>query len=159
MAGRMPQRYYSVEQVAGLLGLHVRTVRGYVRDGRLRASRVGRQYRITGEDLAAFTGAPAPTEATPGGTGGTGARRQAEVSGIVRIDAITPAEANRVSTTVLAAIHNWRGAPLRVESVYDEERAVLKVIVLGDLADTAELLRIIHALTDDENHESDEDPR
>ncbi|AKG42853.1 helix-turn-helix domain-containing protein [Streptomyces xiamenensis] len=159
MAGRMPQRYYSVEQVAGLLGLHVRTVRGYVRDGRLRASRVGRQYRITGEDLAAFTGAPAPTEATPGGTGGTGARRQAEVSGIVRIDAITPAEANRVSTTVLAAIHNRRGAPLRVESVYDEERAVLKVIVLGDLADTAELLRIIHALTDDENHESDEDPR
>ncbi|MGW8849853.1 helix-turn-helix domain-containing protein [Streptomyces xiamenensis] len=152
----MPQRYYSVDQVAGLLGLHVRTVRGYVRDGRLRASRVGRQYRITGEDLAAFTGAPAPTEAT---AGGTGARRQAEVSGIVRIDAISPAEANRVSTTVLAAIHNRRGAPLRVESVYDEERAVLKVIVLGDLADTAELLRIIHALTGDEDHESDEDPR
>ncbi|MGW7295123.1 helix-turn-helix domain-containing protein [Streptomyces xiamenensis] len=152
----MPQRYYSVDQVADLLGLHVRTVRGYVRDGRLRASRVGRQYRITGEDLAAFTGAPAPTAATGGGTG---ARRQAEVSGIVRIDAITPAEANRVSNTVLAAIHNRRGAPLRVESVYDEERAVLKVIVLGDLADTAELLRIIHALTDDEDHESDEDPR
>lgn len=152
----MPQRYYSVDQVADLLGLHVRTVRGYVRDGRLRASRVGRQYRITGEDLAAFTGAPAPSAGT---VAGPGARRQAEVSGIVRIDAITPAEANRVSNTVLAAIHNRRGAPLRVESVYDEERAVLKVIVLGDLADTAELLRIIHALTDDEDHESAGDPR
>ncbi|MEU8263779.1 helix-turn-helix domain-containing protein [Micromonospora sp. NPDC048999] len=40
------QLYRSLDQVAGLLGLHVRTVRGYVRDGRLRAARVGRQYRI-----------------------------------------------------------------------------------------------------------------
>ncbi|MGW1655980.1 helix-turn-helix domain-containing protein [Streptomyces atratus] len=42
--------------MAGLLGLHVRTVRGCVRDGRLKATRVGRQRRITREDLEAFTG-------------------------------------------------------------------------------------------------------
>ena len=36
---------------------------------------------------------------------------------------------------------------LRVETVYDEERAVLKVIILGDLAPTAELLRLINLMT------------
>ncbi|MFC7563955.1 helix-turn-helix domain-containing protein [Actinomadura namibiensis] len=54
----MAQQYYSVEQVAELLDLHVRTVRGYVRDGKLRATRIGKQYRIAREDLEEFTGAP-----------------------------------------------------------------------------------------------------
>jgi len=49
---------YSVDQVASLLGLHVKTVRGYVRDGRLKAVRIGKQYRITREDLEAFAGQP-----------------------------------------------------------------------------------------------------
>ncbi len=48
----MPDELLSVEQVAELLGLHVRTVRNYVRDGRLKAVRIGKQYRITRTDLA-----------------------------------------------------------------------------------------------------------
>ena len=46
----MPQ-LYSVEQVANRLGLNVRTVRGYIREGRLSAVRIGKQYRIAAEDL------------------------------------------------------------------------------------------------------------
>lgn len=61
----MPQQYYSVDQVAELLDLHVRTVRGYVRDGRLKATRIGKQYRIAREDLEAFTGRPAPSSSPP----------------------------------------------------------------------------------------------
>ena len=45
------QDLYSVEQVAAQLGLHVRTVRNYVRDGRLKAVRIGKQYRIAREHL------------------------------------------------------------------------------------------------------------
>ena len=48
----------SVEQVAAQLGLHVRTVRNYVRDGRLKAVRIGKQYRIARADLDALTGQP-----------------------------------------------------------------------------------------------------
>ena len=50
------QDLYSVEQVAAQLGLHVRTVRNYVRDGRLKGVRIGKQYRIAREDLEALTG-------------------------------------------------------------------------------------------------------
>ena len=52
----MNQQLYSVEQVAESLGLHVRTVRNYVRDGRLKAVRIGKQYRIARADLDALTG-------------------------------------------------------------------------------------------------------
>ena len=45
-----------MEQVAERLGLHVKTVRGYVREGRLKAVRIGKQYRISRQDLEALTG-------------------------------------------------------------------------------------------------------
>ena len=55
----MSEEMYSVEQVADRLGLHVRTVRGYIRAGRLKAVRIGKQYRIARADLDALTGRPA----------------------------------------------------------------------------------------------------
>ncbi|MQS15475.1 helix-turn-helix domain-containing protein [Streptomyces kaniharaensis] len=136
----MPQ-YYSVEQVAELLGLHVRTVRGYIRDGRLAATRIGKQYRIARADLEALTGAPVAAPAA--------ARRRAEVSSVVRIEEIDRAAVDRLTTTVMAAIAGPRdgGRPLHVEAVHDEEHRTLRLIVLGDPADTAALLTIVHTLT------------
>ncbi len=140
------QDLYSVEQVAQRLGLHVRTVRNYVREGRLKAVRIGKQYRIARTDLAAFTGGgvpPLPGEAPR--------HRAVEVSSIVQIDAIGRELADRVSTVVLASANTPRdGGPLRVQTVYDEERARLKVVVLGGPGDTAALLRLVEALVEEE---------
>lgn len=130
----MTERFYSVEQVAELLGLHVRTVRSYVRDGKLPAARIGKQYRITHDDLEAFTGLPITTPA-PG-------TRHAEASCIVEIDDIDRTTADRITTllTATAATRGPGSRALRVETGYDPDRARLKVIVLGGLADTARLL-------------------
>ncbi|MCG6498085.1 helix-turn-helix domain-containing protein [Kitasatospora sp. A2-31] len=143
----VPQ-YYSVEQVAELLGLHVRTVRGYIRDGRLRATRIGKQYRIARQDLEAFTGAPAaePPAAEP---------RYAEVSAVVRIESIGRVEAGRVANTVLAAIAGPRdggGPPLRVEAVHEEDRETLRLVVLGGPADTAAVLALVDTLIKENRH-------
>ncbi|MDX6250505.1 MAG: hypothetical protein QOF10_3865 [Kribbellaceae bacterium] len=135
----MARELYSVEQVADRLGLHVRTIRNYVRDGRLKAVRIGKQYRIAREDLEAFTGSSATVfdpDARP---------RHVEVSSIVQIDAIDRAGADRVSTHVIGALNQNLGR-LRVETAYDEDRATLKVIILGDPDLTADLLRLITML-------------
>jgi excisionase family DNA binding protein len=131
----MAQELYSVEQVAAKLGLHVRTVRNYVRDGRLKAVRIGKQYRVAADDLEAFTGL---SEAAPS--------RAAELSGVVEIGGVDRATADRISTFVLALL----GEPqdLRVESIYDKERALMKIIVLGDLAAGAELLKAVASLAE-----------
>ncbi len=42
------------EQVAAILQVHILTVYGYIRRGRLDAVRLGRSYRIVPEDLAGF---------------------------------------------------------------------------------------------------------
>lgn len=134
---------FSVEQVADRLGLHPRTVRNYVRDGKLKAVRIGKQYRIARADLEALTGRPVETPDVP-------RHRHVEVSTIVRIDAISGADASRVSTALTASVNGYRegDTPLRLQTVYDEERASLKVVILGGAATTAELLRLVHALTE-----------
>jgi excisionase family DNA binding protein len=141
------RQMYSVEDVAELLGLHVKTVRAYVRDGRLEAVRIGRQYRIAAEDLEAFTGRAVPA---PSG-GATGGQAAVEVSSIVQIDDVDPTTMSRVTTLVMSSVNSARPGDrrLRVETAYDKEKARMKIIILGGPESTAELLRLVGALLED----------
>ncbi len=47
--------YYTVDQVAELLNLHPKTLQRYIREGKLKATKLGKSYRITGHDLSVFT--------------------------------------------------------------------------------------------------------
>jgi|SRR5277367_2530202 len=131
-------RLYSLEQIAERLGLHVRTVRSYVRSGRLKALRIGKQYRVTREDLEAIAGPMNEEEAIP-------RHRHAEVSSIVQIDAVSQEGASRITNHLMGAAKAPRGdgSPLRIETVYDEERAAMKVIVIGSLPAAADLFRLL----------------
>jgi excisionase family DNA binding protein len=131
----MPQDLYSVEQVADRLGLHVKTVRNYVREGRLKAVRIGKQYRIAREDLEAMTGRPEPP------TEPVRRSRHVEVSSIVEIDAISSEAANRVSMSLVSA-----ASGIRIETIYNEERAHLKIILVGDMDKNVSYLQFIGAI-------------
>ncbi|MBQ0900426.1 helix-turn-helix domain-containing protein [Micromonospora sp. U21] len=140
----MKEDMYSVEQVADRLGLHVRTVRGYIRSGRLRAVRIGKQYRIAAGDLDALTGQTRAAATTTAA---------AEVSSIVQIDGVDRAAADRLGTLVLASANTGHDPanPLRVQTVHDEERHRMKIIILGDPAATAELLHLLDAVLNADN--------
>jgi len=129
------QELYSVEQVAERLGLHVRTVRGYIREGRLAAVRIGKQYRITRGDLEAFTGQSALA----------GPPRHVEVSSIVEIDGVDLDAAIRMTNALMGTM-NTRGGygpPMRAETIHDRERMRLKIILVGDLDVARDLLKLI----------------
>ena len=138
----MANELLSVEQVARRLSLHVKTVRGYVREGRLKATRIGKQYRIARADLEAFTGQPAGDVAPVRRT------RHADVSGIVDIDAISRESVMRIANALGAAAKSRprTDPPVRIDTIYDEERAHLKVIVTGTLPTVATLLQFLSAL-------------
>lgn len=131
---------YTVERVATLLGLHIKTVRGYVRDGKLKATKLGKSYRISRADLEEFTGAPvrpAPVSRS----------RRVDVSAVVHVDAISPELANRITTMLTAST----GAPaederLHTQAGYEPERAELKVILTGGPVRVAETLKLIDLL-------------
>jgi excisionase family DNA binding protein len=136
MSGTM----YSVEQVADILGLHVRTVRRYVRDGRLRAMRIGKQYRITERDLRGFTGETVDE---------TARAPHAHVSTVVHIDDVDRLTMDRIVTHLgAAAIGNSSPSThLDLHSSYDESACRLTVFAVGDTESTAAVVSVIGALT------------
>jgi len=50
----MAEKYYTVEQISGLLKIHPKTIQRYIREGKLRANKIGKSWRITGHDLSVF---------------------------------------------------------------------------------------------------------
>lgn len=146
---------YSAEEAAQILGLQVRTVRGYIRDGRLPGRRIGKQYRIARVDLEAFTAGFAGSEGTSAGTPAAPRIPEdlsdavAEVSSVVQIDRIDLLAWERLERTLTAAAVASGGevGDTRLEPLYDEERRRLRLIIVASVSVTAELLRVIEALT------------
>jgi excisionase family DNA binding protein len=142
----MSDQLYSAEEAAAILGLQVRTVRNYVRDGRLAGARIGKQYRIARGDLEAF--------ASAGATGGEGSVppqptvRRVEVSSVIELDGVDADDADRLTRTLEAVLAGRAddAQPLRVEPFYNRERLRLKIIVVGTAADTVEIIRMVDAL-------------
>lgn len=95
----MEETFYSVDDVSAMLGIHPKTVRRYIREGKLRAAKLGKQYRISGHDLSLFLEAH----------GGTAASAEAptppvriDVSAVVDMT-VEREKAERISASVLAA--------------------------------------------------------
>lgn len=142
----MSEELLSVFDIAKRLNVHVRTVRNYVRDGRLRAVRIGKQYRISRADLEAFTGAPLP----PTDSERAHRRRRIEVSSIVEVDAISEAETSELEKALAAFVHTAasRGEQLKAETFYDRDIGRLKIIVLGSPSATATALGFMASLVE-----------
>lgn len=143
----MPQDWFTTDEVAERLGLHVRTVRGYLRDGRLTAVRIGKQYRIAREDLDAFLGRPTPPSPGESAT----RHRHVEASSAVEISAVDRRTVDRISTLLTSANAHQREDDdrLRIQAIYDEERAHLKVLVFGSLITSANVFEMIDAIVAD----------
>lgn len=99
----MKDKWYSVEQASEMLELHPKTLRRYITEGKLRANKVGKQYRITGHDLSVFVEgrdlsfAPEEEESfTP----------SVDVSAVIDITVRDKYEADRIERTLIAALNS-----------------------------------------------------
>src|ERR1700744_1324907 len=126
---------YTVEQVAGRLKLHPKTVLRMIREGRLKAVRLGKAYRIAGDDLDAAAGVvraevrESPDRATV----------------IVDYGDISPDLAQRLGSTLGAMLgsNQARATPITLQTAYDPTLRRLKVVVIGSPDDAATLLKSV----------------
>jgi excisionase family DNA binding protein len=134
----------SVDQVAEILSLHVRTVRNYVRDGRLKATRIGKQYRIALGDLERFTGGPVESHddrvLAPGG--------RVQVSSVFTVEGVTPTLASRLTTSLMATSNGPRapGQSLSITTAYEVESDRLRILMASDLPTLRSYLPLIEAV-------------
>jgi excisionase family DNA binding protein len=141
----MDSAMLSVEQVAERLGLHVKTIRNYVREGRLKAVRIGKQYRIAPSDLAAMIGRPVSALDPPP----VGRNRRVEVYSVVEVDAVSPELSERVTNMLMGAAKGRdysEDEPLRVQAIYDAPHGRLKLILIGSIETIGALLKMIKPL-------------
>lgn len=135
----MSDHLLTVEQCADQLKLHPKTVLRFIAEGRIRAVKVGRAWRIAASEIGRVLGeaaAPAPPAAPPRATC------------IVDADAVSPELAQKVAR-VLPAVRMGReaqGEPMSIDVVHDPARGRLKVVLTGSPAETAAMLGLIDSL-------------
>ena len=135
----MSEEVYTVEQFAERLKLHPKTVLRFIRDGRLRAVKVGKGYRILRSDLDAMTGvvrgeAPSAARVTSivdiAEVGAELAQRLARQLPAMRMGQTTPAD------------------PMSLDIAYDPALRRLKVVIVGSPGDTAAMLKMVQVLAE-----------
>ncbi len=134
----MSEEVYTVEQVAERLKLHPKTVLRFIRDGRLRAVKVGKSYRILRSELDVLAGvAPSP-------------RKPARVTSIVDLTDVDPEAAQRLARLLPSARigQTAHPDPMNIDVAYDPALRRLKLIFVGSAGDTAAMLKIVEALTE-----------
>src|SRR6476660_438491 len=128
----MSDKVYTVEQFAELVKLHPKTVLRFIKEGRVRAVKVGRSYRILRSELEAMTGVVL----------GHRGRSAARVTSIVDVPDIDLPAAQRLAR-LLPSLRMGREAPsdpMSLDIAYDEARSQLKIVIVGSPADTAAML-------------------
>ncbi|MBT3320092.1 MAG: helix-turn-helix domain-containing protein [Clostridia bacterium] len=95
----MQEIYYSVDKISELLDMHPKTIQRYIREGKLRATKVGKSWRVSGHDLSAFmeTGAK-PCKSIP-------AAARISVSAVVDINVHDMDEAMNISNMLTASLN------------------------------------------------------
>jgi excisionase family DNA binding protein len=132
----MSEELCTVDFAADRLKLHPKTVLRFIRGGRLRATRVGKSYRILRADLEAFAGVPARAEA---------AVDAASVTCIVDMPGVGADVAAKWAATITNALaaKPKDGAAMRAEVIYEPQRSHLKIVIIGTPNHVVNLLSLI----------------
>lgn len=165
----MNNNYLTIYEVADALGLHHKTVRGFINSGKLKAMKVGKQWRIIREDLDAFMGKASSLEKEHKGETSdidfvnneiqyTNSNvmdapiSRISISAVVDMHVVHKKKFERISNTLLAVMNSkdvkMDGATMHIK--YDDAALVCKVFLWGSAEYINEMLSII-TLLDKEN--------
>lgn len=160
----MDNRFYTIDQVAEILDIHHKTVRKFIKEGKLKANKLGKQWRISQTDLDIFTKDKNPT------IGKEAFRNDEEiefsnedikkeksneikVSSVIDLEEIHKDEYSRISNMLLA-IMNCKDEKIYGSTInmkYSESENRLRVMLWANLELTKEILDVISILTKKEN--------
>lgn len=155
----MEDKFYTIDQIAELLGMHHKTIRKFINEGKLGANKVGKQWRISGHDLSVFMekndfsvskNEEKEDKEFEFSSSGEISEQNINVSTVIDINNIGSDEYMRMSNTLIA-ITNSRDSKIGKAAInvkYYTEDKKLKVILWGSVNFTQEMLSTITLLTE-----------
>jgi excisionase family DNA binding protein len=154
----MAEQYYTAAQAAKLLNMHVKTIQRYIREGRLKAKKVGKEWRITGHDLSVFAEAGTPAGGPAAEDNWQPTARgsdRARVSSVIDVEVTGKNEAMRIMNTLVALMNGrppeYGQASLSTQYIELEHR--VRLIFWGGLLVAEHLLNAITMLVEDDEQE------
>lgn len=132
----MTEELYTVDAVAARLQVHKKTVLRFIRERRLRATKIGKQYRILRSDLDAFAGVDAVQDVPA-----------ARVTTIVDIADVDQDLLRCLTSTMLGAgaAKEQHAKDLSIDVAHDPVRRTVKIIAIGSPSDVGALLPLVDA--------------
>lgn len=140
----MDDSLVTVDQIAQIMDLHPRTIRRFIREGRLKAKKLGKQWRILRRDLDALLGKDTDDQ-------GHGSRKveRIQVSAVVDIRVDDEEEAARICNSMLAATvgKGTEYGPVQYQSIYLQEERKARLMFWGDAAFIGNALITVHKMS------------
>ncbi len=143
----MQESFYTVEQIAQMLQMHPKTVQRYIREGKLRAVKVGKGWRVSGHDLSVFTeNVPEQSGEVP----------TAVVSCVADVSMADQNNAIRLMNTLTAALNSKPASAgqTSMQTQYIPQEQKLRITLYGSARTTAAMLDAIATLTEEESEQS-----
>ncbi|HHX59023.1 MAG TPA: helix-turn-helix domain-containing protein [Candidatus Moranbacteria bacterium] len=140
----MINEYYTVEQISEMLNIHPKTIQRYIREGKLRATKIGKGWRIAGHDLSTFTeSGVSKTPATQDGPG-----RRVIASSVIDIYVDGKEDAIRIMNTLTASLNSKPSeyGQSSMHSQYIERENMVRVTLWGGIRFMAIMMDSIAAL-------------
>ncbi|EQF23236.1 DNA binding, excisionase family domain protein [Clostridioides difficile CD160] len=148
----MEEKFYTIDQVADALEMHHKTIRKFIKDGKLKANKVGKQWRISKEDLDRFMDVKSDKsnslEFKLDSSKERGCIPKVNVSTVIDINSISNKEYSRLSNLLLALVNNptsiSNGSTINLK--YNENESRLRVMLWGNIKFIEDMLGSISIL-------------
>lgn len=159
----MEEKFYTIDQIADILGMHHKTIRKFITEGKLRANKVGKQWRISGHDLSLFMEdnnvniksnnklKSEKIEFSNGDVDSNNRTSKINVSTVIDINEVDIEEHRRISNTILALM-NSKDSKMSNSTInikYYKSDKNLKVMLWGNIEFTNEMLDFISTIIDE----------
>ncbi len=155
----MEDRFYTVDQIAEILGMHHKTIRKFITEGKLRANKVGKQWRISGHDMSSFMEnnnmvindktEGEKLEFSSGEAVASSRDNKISISAVVDINEVNMEDCRRISNMLLAVMNTkdskMSNSTINIKHYKNENN--LKVMLWGDTEFIKEMLDFISILT------------
>ncbi|KNF07630.1 DNA binding domain, excisionase family [Gottschalkia purinilytica] len=156
----MENQFYTIDKVAEILGMHHKTIRKFIREGKLGANKVGKQWRISVHDLSVFMernsvnindkkiSKESNIDFHTNEEVGDIIKKKINVSTVVDINNVDKDEYFRISNTLIA-IMNCKDPKMGKSTInmkYDDKENRLRVMLWGGIKFIEDMLSSISLL-------------
>ncbi len=136
----MEQKYYTPDEIAELLQMHPKTIRRYIREGKLKATKIGKGWRVSGHDLTVFAeGMPL---AGPKDASGS----VVKVSAVVDVPVRNADDVMRLINFVTAVQDSSHDSFVTMNGQYIQHEDIFRMMLWGNLIGVQQLLGDIRSL-------------